>query len=381
VITLTQLAAGAGNTYWISFPQRYLIFLLAIAMPLSLIAITPVLVWDKTWQVLIAAKGLVKGLYTLLLLVLIGLLIFQMIKGTESGLGFLQPVELVKFLLVVLLAKLTLDMNEARQLIRDTSTSNMLKRFGQGLALALVFFVVVVGSVRDFSPILIVFGVGLAYLWLILRHPVNPRLKSLWAGRAVLLSLVVSIILFGWFLHQYPNLAFTLGIPQAERFMIWSNPFSYPDTGRQLQLSLQYAHEGGWLGTTWFGGNGKAMNLPAVQDDFILAFALYKFGGIAVITLLIAQLAWVGVIFSLLRQLLKQLPSPRDERLAQAMLAYILYGLAWMQLLHWLISWGNVLGLLPIMGQPMTWLSSANSHLLAIALPSVLLVLFASKKT
>ncbi|HID36834.1 MAG TPA: hypothetical protein EYP39_05590 [Ghiorsea sp.] len=28
VITLTQLAAGAGNTYWISFPQRYLTFLL-----------------------------------------------------------------------------------------------------------------------------------------------------------------------------------------------------------------------------------------------------------------------------------------------------------------------------------------------------------------
>jgi len=311
---------------------------------------------------------------------LVLLLGFQMIKGTESGLGFLQPVELVKLLLVVLLAKLTLDMNEARQLIRETSTPHILKRFGQGLALALVFFVVMVSSVRDFSPILIVFGLGLAYLWLVLRHPINPRWQSLWGGRALLLGIIGLIILFGGILHNNPNLAATLGIPQAERFMIWSNSFNYPDTGRQLQLSLQYAHDGSWTGHSWFGGNGKAMNLPAVQDDFILAFALYKFGGLAVITLLIAQLAWVGLMFSLLRQLLQQLPRPRDERLAQAMLAYILYGLAWMQLLHWLISWGNVLGLLPIMGQPMTWLSAANSHLLAIALPSLLLGLLASRR-
>ncbi len=38
------------------------------------------------------------------------------------------------------------------------------------------------------------------------------------------------------------------------------------------------------------------------------------------------------------------------------------------------------LGLMPIMGQPMTWLSSGNSHLLAIALPSVLLALLASRR-
>lgn len=380
LITLTQLAAGAGNTYWISFPQRYLSFLLAISILLSTIAITPPKIWEQIWLILVSGKGFIKLIYSATLLILVGLLGFQMLKGTESGLGFLQPVELVKLLLVLLLAKLTLDMNEARQLIRLSSTPQILKRFGRALLLALVFFVVVVASVRDFSPILIVFGLALAYIWIILRHPINPRLKSLWGGRLALLAIIASIVLLGWFLHNYPTLAATLHIPQAERFMIWSNPFNYPDTGRQLQLSLQYTHDGGWTGSGWFGSNGKAMNLPAVQDDFILAFTLYKYGGIAVISLLIAQLAWVGLIFTLLQQLLVKLPQARDERLAQALLAYILYGLAWMQLLHWLISWGNVLGLLPIMGQPMTWLSSGNSHLLAIALPSVLLALLASRR-
>jgi cell division protein FtsW (lipid II flippase) len=50
-----------------------------------------------------------------------------------------------------------------------------------------------------------------------------------------------------------------------------------------------------------------------------------------------------------------------------------------LQIAHWLISWGNVLGLLPIMGQPMTWISSGNSHLLALGLPTVLLALLAAR--
>ena len=39
-----------------------------------------------------------------------------------------------------------------------------------------------------------------------------------------------------------------------------------------------------------------------------------------------------------------------------------------MHVAHWLISWGNTLGLLPVMGQPMTWLTAGNSHIVGFAL-------------
>ena len=49
-------------------------------------------------------------------------------------------------------------------------------------------------------------------------------------------------------------------------------------------------------------------------------------------------------------------------------MSYAIFGLAIMQATHWTIAWGNSLGLLPVMGQPMTWLSAGNSHLLGFAL-------------
>jgi len=47
---------------------------------------------------------------------------------------------------------------------------------------------------------------------------------------------------------------------------------------------------------------------------------------------------------------------------------YLIFGLAWMQVAHWMIAWSNTLGMLPVMGQPMTWLAAGNSHLLGFAL-------------
>ncbi|MGH7003141.1 MAG: hypothetical protein ACREIP_04265, partial [Alphaproteobacteria bacterium] len=49
-------------------------------------------------------------------------------------------------------------------------------------------------------------------------------------------------------------------------------------------------------------------------------------------------------------------------------LGFVLYGAACMYAAHWIISWGNVLGLLPVMGQPMTWITAGTSHLVFFAM-------------
>jgi cell division protein FtsW (lipid II flippase) len=73
----------------------------------------------------------------------------------------------------------------------------------------------------------------------------------------------------------------------------------------------------------------------------------------------------------------QQLSKGRDfkDRDTWQVFSLILFGTTWMYAVHWLISWGNVLGLLPVMGQPMTWISAANSHLLFFALPALSLSL------
>ncbi len=373
-----QLAAGAMNSHWLRFPQGYMVFLLACAMPLSFIALTPANALQGIWRWLARAKeSTIKGFYHLFLLLLVLLLIMQVASGTETGLGFLQPIEFIKLLLVIVLAKMTLDFNETR-MMSENIHHRLLRRFTLGIAVLLVIYLSVIFGVRDFSPLLIIATLLMAYAWIIVRHPVKPRFSSIWKARGLFIIFpLVLLVSLGTYLHADPDSWLANAFPQTERFKIWSEPWNYPDLGKQLQLSLEWVHEGGWLGNDWFGRNGAILNLPAVQDDFILAFLLYKGGGLIGLLLLITQMAWLMVQFSLVNALLTQLPNEREQRLSQALLAYILYGLAWMQLLHWLISWGNVLGFMPIMGQPMTWLSIGNSHLMAIALPSMLLSLVA----
>jgi len=50
-----------------------------------------------------------------------------------------------------------------------------------------------------------------------------------------------------------------------------------------------------------------------------------------------------------------------------------LYGLAWMHIAQLIISWGNALGLIPVMGQPMTLISAATSHILFFGAPALVL--------
>lgn len=52
---------------------------------------------------------------------------------------------------------------------------------------------------------------------------------------------------------------------------------------------------------------------------------------------------------------------------------FTLYGGAALLGAHMLVSWGANLGFLPVMGQPMPFLSAAGSHLILFVLPIVAL--------
>ncbi len=121
------------------------------------------------------------------------------------------------------------------------------------------------------------------------------------------------------------------------------------------------------------------MRLPVIQNDFIATYMTVRFGLPMALLLMTAEFLLVltaaVIAFSLLG---RQARGAADEA-ARYGLAIASIGIAALFGLHWGISWGNAIGILPVMGQPMTFLAAATSHHLLMALPGVALLLLAGR--
>jgi hypothetical protein len=121
------------------------------------------------------------------------------------------------------------------------------------------------------------------------------------------------------------------------------------------------------------------MRLPVIQNDFIATYMTVRFGLPMAILLMTAEffvvLTAIITAFSLLG---RQARGAADEA-ARYGLAIASVGIAALFGLHWSISWGNAIGILPVMGQPMTFLAAATSHHLLMALPGIVLLLLAGR--
>ncbi|SNZ20111.1 hypothetical protein [Cohaesibacter gelatinilyticus] len=110
--------------------------------------------------------------------------------------------------------------------------------------------------------------------------------------------------------------------------------------------------------------------IPVVQSDFAGSYLISRHGIgtaslVAFLQLLILGIAGIAY-FQIQSAKLRQ---PVAAAANDATAALIL-GSCFLFVLQWILSWGNVFGLLPIMGQPMTWTSAATSHHLFMALPA-----------
>lgn len=117
--------------------------------------------------------------------------------------------------------------------------------------------------------------------------------------------------------------------------------------------------------------------VPVVQFDFSATYLLSRHGLGAGKLLAMLQAAFVGLCFlAFWRLQLRPANDPVEAGVNQA-LSLIALGAGGIHLAQWLLSWSNTFGVLPVMGQPMTWLSAAGSHHLFAAMPGVLAILAA----
>jgi len=373
-VVLSQMAVGAENLRWMSFAKKHIIVLICSCW---LIYFITILKKAYIWQLFST------GICGYILMVIVSILLMgQYLFGSEHGVLGIQPAEAAKFMLVVMAAIVGTNIRELRdyypQYYKENSGKYLLDIIKILLIVGMGVFVALFG-VHDLSPIIIIMIFLLSWVWKAAPHPWKATQAKL-GIRIIIFFLLITIVMTAVYAFYNPdNLPYYFG--QKNRILVWSNPGLYPHSGEQLLKALEFGAFGGMTGAgSWTGLNHDIMKLPAVQNDFVGSFILYKYGGIMAVFIMILQISFVAFFFVIAKNInmkIKEMEESGDynKRRSLISLEFMISGFAWMHVLHWSIAWSNALGLLPVMGQPMTWISSANSHILFFALPALMITM------
>ncbi len=283
VVVQTQLAAGADSTRWLKYPAGTIFIATEGLLLVTLLAITPVRVLSLAVQELVHRRRhwLRVFVYTVVGLIMC-LLLSQFVFGSETGVLGVQPVEFAKAIMIFLAASTMWFIRRLREVHSKGFRENPGAAFGAALkllGLAILAAIVVVAGVNDFSPIVIIGILIVALWWRVIPHPVRHDTWRTWFWRGLIILMVfASFIGMAWLHNNPPDYA--SWIPQHDRFRIWASPERYKEAAAQLLQALAAIQQGDFFTTSWFGRNAQVMTTPAIQDDFIAAFLLNRFGAL-----------------------------------------------------------------------------------------------------
>lgn len=273
-----------------------------------------------------------RSFYTFCLLLLLGVLFFgTAIRGTKGwfvwgGMSF-QPVELMKAGLILLLAFF------ASRRARSFSTLN----FFAGSAFYAALAAILVILQPDFGSTLL-----LILVWFSLILISGTKKKYL----IMLFFVLCSLFMVSWF--------FLFKDYQKERLLIFLNPERDPlGRGYNITQSIIAVGSGEFMGRgLGFGSQSQLRFLPETQTDFIFAVVAEEMGfvGASLIIALFALLFW---------RLIKLAQASRDDFVLFTSLG-ILAVFFW----QFFINIGMNLGLLPIAGLTLPFMSAGGSSLL-----------------
>lgn len=306
----------------------------------------------------------------LAVLVLI-LMLLEALLGSETGVFGMQPVELAKTALVALSAHaLALYHAHGQQHALPAHPRALVWHWLWPILVLLAIISLTLVRVSDFSPLLLllVWATVSALGWCVVR-------QQYWHAGAMLAvmacpALAILALHQSWL--QLPELFY------AGRFLVWLEPHLHPHTGQQFLLGVQAIAAGGWAGADQHFGLatlgtplGPLMQIPALQDDFAPAFFLNRHGLGAALVLWLMQAGFLCSLLAGARRSWQWSATVRDFRHAwhARFYAMVLIGAAGFLFGQFLLAWGTNLGMLPVMGQPMSFLSSGGSHLLFFLLP------------
>ncbi|MCD6452446.1 MAG: rod shape-determining protein RodA [Acidobacteria bacterium] len=254
------------------------------------------------------------------------------ISGARSWIAFgplrFQPSEFMKMVFILLLAYIY-SQDEGRYL--------SLSRLIRGGVVLLVPFVLIalepdLGTALTYLPIFL----GMSFI-----AGLKPKVVAVIAG-----VIIISLIL-GWF--------FVLKDYQKERIITFLHPEAYPrSSGYQILQARIAVGSGGLLGKGLRAGSQSQLKfVPSQHTDFIFSLLGEEFGFLGV-------LGVMGLYLVILLRLL-----------SIARLAYdpagslIVSGVLFLFLFHFLVNVGMVIGLMPVTGIPLPFLSYGGSSVVS----------------
>lgn len=285
-----------------------------------------------------------KYIYGISIIILLTVLIFgKEVRGTTGWIGFgplpmMQPAEFTKILLILAFA----DFLNRRKGNMDT----LAEMFPCFVFMGIPFILIMLQP--DLGTALVYIAVTLGMMFV---AGANPRVLLKIIGGAVA---VVALVLF---LHFQFNTWLPLDDYQINRLIVFVNPYNDGQGGRgagwNTIQSLVAIGSGGLTGKGLFHGTQVQLNfLPEHHTDFIYAVIGEELGfiGAGFIILLYGILLWRAVVISYNSQDLYG--------------SYMVIGVATMWIFHIFENIGMSIGVMPITGIPLPFLSYGGSAML-----------------
>lgn len=281
-------------------------------------------------------RSLNRYFYVLAAIILISVLISgQTIRGTKGwfylfGFG-LQPVEFVKIVLILFLAKYF--SNLATKI--KTTRHFIVSAIGAGV------FILLVLLQPDFGSALIL---GCIWLVMIIAAGFNKKYFLLIGVSAILVVTISWLFLF----KDY----------QKERVLNFLNPGANSlESGYNISQAIIAVGSGGLTGKgVGFGSQSQLKFLPEAQTDFIFAVIAEELGFLGVSLVLIFYFIFFFRCFSILNKINNDFG------------IYFLLGAEGLIFIQMFINIGMNLGIMPVVGLPLPFVSYGGSSLVSLLL-------------
>ena len=317
--------------------------------------------------------------YVLSLVLLAATLVVGTGAGTSAGIESwlalgpirFQPSEVAKIATILALARLLAAREEAPANFQDLLAPGVVV----ALPLGLVVLQPDLGTAMAFVGILFaaLYWAGTPiFLMVLLASPVVALVLSfdtrVWSGYVVCLALALYVYRYRLFLYEsvaviLANLAAgTIARPlwssladyQRNRFLVFLDPSVDPrGAGYNLLQSKVAIGSGGLTGKGFTEGTQKGFNfLPEQHTDFIFSVVGEELGFIGVTA---ALLAFTFILFRLVRL---------AEGAADPFAGLVLFGIFGTWIVHIFVNVGMTVGVVPITGIPLPFVSYGGSFLL-----------------
>jgi rod shape determining protein RodA len=270
--------------------------------------------------------------YVLILAILLILFVIGQVSGGAQrwlGAGAIQPSELSKILIIIVLAKYLADHEEKLERFSTVVTS---------LGIVAVPMLLIYLQ-PDLGTALTLIAIWVAMIWM-----AGMRLRHL-------------LILVGAGLAVLPLVWLNLEDYMKQRLLLFVNPASDPDSYFNVHQALVSIGSGGWTGKGLTHGTQSQLHFLRVRHtDFIFAVTAEEMG-------LLGAVAMIGLIFFLLWRIVRVAERARDTfgRLVAS-------GVGGLILFQSAINIGMNLGLMPVTGIPLPFVSYGGSSFLTLML-------------